>query len=704
MPKSYFDFQIRKASDPNIEVSKDDYMFFVERKFNAGSNRFEYQLSLVIRREHNLDKTDIDCNYMLPCSGPLDKGDNRFIGKYLYTIHYHGKEKQMKRVFDFDAELDSEYIKSDGAIPVFPSSSSKDENTKYYYFKHTFTNIPEDKISGMGIFGLSDDEKTPPTIDHMFCYYTEFIEKPYVFYEIHRRSNRRVRYTIENFPSFNIEGGVKVALAYSKKYLYKTDLELPNSEMLIPNGEHEIIESSDIMIDETIADDAEHLSLFIKDKEAAKLVLLVPKLTKTTVRTKRVIGKNTKNEEHLCPYCMMPIKNDPKLKYQFCDGGDFGNYLMARKDTSRKRSQNKFAKKTILCRRYLVSEKAYSALNDSKTIVPFDDKSFFLKIPKYFYSDFVRNVFISILGRPSSGKSVFLSTLFGLQGGGQVFDDAHDLSYLNRFTDRFNNTFTLQDIEYVKNGSYQLSLVADQKYDSNEISNLQYRFSNFVMNYVSPACDKTDKDTKYYPFMISSKKTSITIKDIAGEDSEEQINGTDNKGILKRVESSDAFLVCIDPTDPTSIGDTLSKFITEGNKITKPVAIVLTKFDTIISGKKKINNLNPNLSCLNDATFDMIDKSTFSGSTLEKNIVEASEEIRQIISDHIPTVNLKMIDNNCTNVRYFAVSSLGDIHCVSDKAKKESTGKTLNPVLFYNTPFRVELPILWLLYQTGVFQ
>ena len=647
MSKAYFDYEIRSAST-NKRVSDGDFMMLVERNFISRLKRFEYSLVLVIKRNKLGDK------YLTP----VDSEKDPF--KYLHIYHNYTEEGKIPWKFKMVSEEKEEGVYR-ASYNLSPAENN--ELSEHLYIKYVFE-IPESAISGLGCFGFSHAIDEEPSIDHRFNYYTEFKEKVYYFYSLKKVGNS-LRITLPPFR--NVTKEFHLQIAASSEYPHKVNNLLDEkSEILVPKGGSRTTHTIGVNLGQGLSE-FKHFRLVIKEKEMANFFVLVNKDERDSFKHDKIYYENRTDEHKLCPFCARPIVFNSHARYQYCDGTP----LDVSSNAVIKLGANEVYKNAIFCNRYLLNENNNALL-----------------IPPATYNKDKKTTFISILGKPSSGKSVFLSTLFGLQNGKK----SNNLSYFGRFTSLYHLSFDLSEITYLdkrnlKNKNIQLLKTSSQTMG---VKGDEDYYEDFKINAsTNGEFLKTGTNVRFYPFILTTKNksSSLILKDIAGEDAEKENLDIDNdvQGKTVRIENSDAFLVFIAPDDK-DFKDTVNRVIKHAKN--KPVAFVLTKFDKLMNDPEyDINN-----ACLNDATYDMVDKSSYSGSTLEKNIEQASCEVKEIMKEKVREFPMQQVENSCKNAKFFAISSLGNEKCIFGN----------NNIGFYTTPHRVELPLIWLLFQTGI--
>lgn len=665
MSSFYFDYDIKNALNSKQDVCN-DLKLFIEKQFDSNTNAIKYVLSLVIRREVELDAQGQIISQSFP--NPAFK--------YIHIVH-DKKADYVPIKSLMNADNVNYYVDKFNVGVV--DENRKEINKKYRYIKYTFNDLNEDEISGFGYIGFTTDQNVESLVENRYYYFCNFTRKEEIWYKIENRGSK-LRIEI-NVPVIKDKIDLNVAFSDAPTYLLQNFF---NSVVTITKND------SGKTVVKTINNEQPNkcYKLAFKDLSLNNYLILVKsEVDKGFSLTEKVFDQGTKL---YCPFCLEPIgkyclNRFEKLKHQYtvfnCSSNAYECAVY---------ENDKLVKERII---YCDNYYNIDGSKVHKLLLPKD----------YIYTN---NKIISILGLPASGKSVFLSTLLGLQNG-----EVADLSYLNAFLKKFNFTFNLDyfkslGIDELSTSSRALNLYKHQSYipisdDSNESFEEELSFDeqtmydDFRIDFSRVNFLRTNTERHFLPFILTSNKTNIILSDIAGEDAKKLENitpeeakeyGIENKS--KKVNLANGYVLLVSPQD-SNFEETFKRVLNEDNK-NIPIAVVLSKFDEIDTSK-----FDPSCACLRDDTYQMV-LNSYEGSLLKLNIDQSSLEIRDFIKQNIPNVPINELDK-FTNVRYFVTSSIGDKSCaVSTSTKGEGA------IMFYNTPFRIELPLIWILYHMGI--
>lgn len=682
----YFDYKIKNALDGKELLKDDNIMFYIDRLFDDDISKFRYRLVLCIRRK--IDEQCVDT--IFGCENNPNEKD------YVSIIHFKPGALPSNRE-DFNSNYYSLFEHPNNDIHYFFEhytrlSSNKDDNKECYYLKYVL-DIPEENISSIGMIGFSSSLQECPSLANTYFYEIEFYRKKHIFYSI-EKSSKKLKITIKNIPQ--VLSDIKFVVAGDSSPIYKFDNNILDGfelEMKAGSASRTIEKEFELSDEQSKYN---HFRLAIKtysngDEDEylknlpSKLFLLYPlQAPDIKDKTDKVERENVGTEKKICPFCAQELNKDvlQNKHLQYCNGE-----LMPVKFLNKK---GKKIKKVVACKRYNKS--------DDKSTVP-------MVIPPFLLKKKAKTIVIGLSGAASSGKSVFLSSLLKLQNG-----VSHDLTYLNAYTSFYKNNFELVDLFYVEEKEKETvptpTNICDLmsqlvKETTNSISSRLY--DNFKMNYQlhNGLFKKTDTDIFYHPFIFKSNHASFVIKDFAGEilrvESENYDNPLDPK---LTIDNSDAYLVLIKPNQTIDeFGKTLSRILNNQDNKNKPIAIVLSKFDLFIQQNQ--DKIDPSLAALVDDTYSLMNLRSYSGSLLEKNVERASEEIKAIIKDTIKSFPFEATEG-FTNIKYFAISSLGGDYRSCPENLTNAVDSPNNILGIYLSPYRIELPILWILQQTGI--
>jgi hypothetical protein len=195
----------------------------------------------------------------------------------------------------------------------------------------------------------------------------------------------------------------------------------------------------------------------------------------------------------------------------------------------------------------------------------------------------------------------------------------------------------------------------------------------------------------------------LNFYDTAGE----MWEGDDDthKGLRGAVTGSDCIFAIING-EKDKLEESLKKFktCTEAlrrdigvkGKIKTPIAIILTKFDKLFDETNPDGYMNRRnvLSWLDE-------KKLVYNSTLRRNVDFSSGEIEKYLTKTDDDGYLPEIIGNYANYKFFNVSALGSEDFIKVETKdRKKTKKLLTKPL----PVRMELPIIWAMYQNGLIK
>ncbi len=399
------------------------------------------------------------------------------------------------------------------------------------------------------------------------------------------------------------------------------------------------------------------------------------------------------NPIFFCPYCHQRIEVSAAMTRAYKKGGcscrgtrfnENGKLLPVMQATEGK----KLAKNVMYCEKDFQINQGFRAIGGRSRILPEN----FLGHNHYK---------ILVIGSKRAGKTTFISRLFNIIG---------------------KETNLIMDAEMLKNATQKKF-----KIDSRPIQNLPsrnkdgapmlskdlwYQESTMAKDhyggYAIRLADGTypeptnTVDLSGLPFVLKVReKNYIYFYDIAGEDSEKKRDRV--KHLLEEGVAGVFFLVDgkTNEMGNTSAWETLGAVAENNPDI--PVAVILTKFDTI---EKEFDT---NCHCLRADAYDMMNK-RYDGSQLERNIEFASEEIQSYLASRKLSLQTKVAEGQkekedekakFKNICYFGVSSFSDSDAVFHRDQKNNEGQEENYLKHACSPKRMELPVIWMLKQFG---
>ena len=311
---------------------------------------------------------------------------------------------------------------------------------------------------------------------------------------------------------------------------------------------------------------------------------------------------------------------------------------------------------------------------------------------------------IVTVGYPEAGKTMFLASLFNYQ----------------MKNDRLRSeSFILNAIEkaFGKDGETISNLKSSFDDDKIDDDTIKARYTLSVGTEIESRTNISEP-TIEYPIVYNMPGLGmISFYDVPGE-----LFKAADKYDETKIFFADGFLALIDGASRASkaledlkaslakLDKLVSKDIIEkyGSIENMPIAIVLTKFDQKL--KSYVDESNPELSgsyfdenCHN--TIENVislfpSNKKYKGSILEKHINDSSYELEHYLRGLSNSENtFDSIIENYTNIKFFASSSLGTNYCLSS-----TNSNNKKEVLFRPRRFRMELPIIWLMYQMGLIK
>lgn len=340
-------------------------------------------------------------------------------------------------------------------------------------------------------------------------------------------------------------------------------------------------------------------------------------------------------------------------------------------------------------------------------------------------SFFVPSMNVVVAGFPKSGKTMYLASVMNMECRTDKAET--DPILLHKILNKFGGT---------THGDNKEELAAEVKFNCVRIWNEDgATHTKFVYDYEDKRASVREADGKIkmrYAMNVGNDVESYTspmdavrlsynpigyelgklgnvyFYDVPGELFEHPQE-------MRAVDVADCFIAVIDG-DPKSNGDPIRNVRTALENIKRmetgdikldemPIAIVFTKHD------KKLSDYVPAGSSARDLCFDenchvvredilgliKSGKFKYAGSALERHVDCSSYELEHYLKARNPE-EFKSITKNYTNIKFFTCSALGNDVCL-----KEKDGYT-KEVLFKPRRMRVELPLIWLMYQKGLIK
>lgn len=331
---------------------------------------------------------------------------------------------------------------------------------------------------------------------------------------------------------------------------------------------------------------------------------------------------------------------------------------------------------------------------------------------------------VVVVGAPKSGKTIYLSSVMNMRDGGTSKGVYSDPFLLNRILNVFDKTG--KGLKSVKEVQFENVDVTGnrgtlgyncERERSSSVDKIKRRYVISVGGMVESYTDPAEAfRLSWHPIGFQMGNLGyIYFYDIPGE---KFTQTTTDK--VRAVDMADCYLAVIDGANPHGAKGALNDLHKALQRIPKlakknidmenmPIAIVFTKHDLKLSDyvhegdEEGIKNcFDENCHVVREDILGMMPKNgVYSGSELERHIDCSSYELEHFLrssGDRVSTDLLTDIKSRYKNIKFFTCSALGNDECLgeSDEDTKE--------VLFRPRRLRLELPLIWLMYQKGLIK
>ncbi len=609
------------------------------------------------------------------------------------------------------------------------------------------------KLSGTGIFAIVKDEFCIPTPSESYTYSINFGAKQEIIYSI---KEGKTEITIDiAYPLlrnnlklliFSHQGSKPLEKAYREKSEF--------APIILKAGIKDYIHVKRSVRNTEGFD----FRLFFSDPEDAKYYLLVDESLET-IEEKRVvtaiehengksvrIKKNTtgrffddfgRTQVKKCPYCFRPMflpdNYNRGRDYTICECGGTPEHVSGTVTQGTLVSlagNTKIQPKLHSTRHIVCCGYDYRQEDKAFTTEPLYRH---LILPTDYMEKPAMNV--ALIGATNSGKSVILSTLLGarsyqqeqmVRSGASIEDaQASATSYLlnsivSRYDTRRSGTgVTLFDLMQVKMPGEKKNDDFVALKDGNPVSEIdidntsgsartqQLIRERYMVEVGRPLSRHTEgTDIKFcglHPFAFRMGNLGYSFfYDIPGEVFRSTRKETN---LLRGVRNADCLILIINGYAKDHLSDSIrevedgleaaAKIMGKEKLYNTPVAVVLAKFDMLQDA------FDDNCHILRENILHLIDqdrgvkKGVFKGSAVEKHIAYSSYEIEHYLASQGETnfvTNMKKF----SYLKYFAASALGSDDCYVHDATKI--------LKYHERPLRLELPVIWLMYQMGLIK
>lgn len=572
------------------------------------------------------------------------------------------------------------------------------------------------ELSGCGVIAFVEngEENAPPKEVNCYKFIVNYSKKEIISYRILETKKRirvQVIYPLIRKPielCVIQKGSAKPVLVKDRENVIKK--KKPNDEpetiTLEATGRVEDAVKKSIAVQDASKYD---YRLAFCDPQNNKFYLLVDESDytmedKSRRKQDRKIATTISLNAPKCPYCgraiVQPLEQHKRGQTLIvgCDG----------QVISRTTEDNRLkGKLTVVCSEDLIAKSASGGADSSYIRVNH------LILPDRYAERPSMN--LAVAGFPTSGKTIFLSSLFNMQDGGTARGIESYPFILNRILKVFDrhgkNDQTVSEIRYnnvdVKNGCV-LSETCERS-RSSSLEDIKKRYVMSVGGNVEGQTKKVDAaKLSWYPvgFRIGSLGHTF-FYDVPGEMFE-----AGNADKIRALDMADCLLAVIDgapeKTDP--VGDlrkTLERIPSlSHNDIdmkTLPIAVVFTKHDLKLTEYADEKGMefcfDENCHVVRENIIDMLPQNgVYKGSELERHIECSSYELEHYLRARAGDGVFDKLKSDYKNIKFFTCSALGSGSCLGDP------NNGTKEVLYKPRRLRIELPIIWLMYKKGLIK
>lgn len=627
---------------------------------------------------------------------------------------------------DFMTETDYDFI---------PCGTAAGMGTETYNISEDsciFIKSKNGELSGSGVIAFIDgnDRNAVPKVENAYKYVINYSRKETISYRIveHKsRINIQVIYPlIRSDIILHVikKAGAKPVLIRDRMgadNLLKTR-NSPATITLKANGRIEDVVKASFPAENTHKTD---FRLVFEDLTNNKYYILVDE-SDYTIEDKSLRIREQRDKHKLvdairkCPYCGNPMGELPQYSRNAsqictCDG----RVLLSGKSSS---FDPKLAhKQTIVCGANLPKLSNPNFSTDSS-----DDDGFIpvrnLIIPNAYMSLPAMNVVVA--GATKSGKTIYLSSLINMRDGGTSKGIYSDPFLLNRILNVFDKTTkgekSVQEVQFenVSIDGGRATLEYDcERLRSSSVNKIKRRYVISVGGKVESYTDPSEAfRLSWHPVGFQMGNLGyIYFYDIPGE---KFMQTTNDK--VRSVDVADCFLAVIDGANVRGAKGALDDLHKALQRIPNlstanldmtnmPIAIVFTKHDLKLSDYVREGDKEGLKGCFDENCHvvreDMLGlmprNGVYTGSELERHIDCSSYELEHFLKssgDRESADLLNDIKKRYKNIKFFTCSALGNDECL-DEADDDT-----KEVLFRPRRLRMELPIIWLMYQKGLIK
>ena len=661
------------------------------------------------------------------CTSKADASNKQALRFSLYQ-DYDGKnpDSLMKVMIYIPKELQGEdfvearlYYQENGVDFPDPSSEEWQSRVKVKSKKDIDKDnavfiVPSYNCSGTGVLELVRKGSKKVALEDTYLFTINFSKKQPIYYEIKEKKNGKYIQVRVCYPRIRKDIDLHVCFTQKRKPLKIGEYTDKTHQVKDKDGEPKIltleVKEDDInyatfhvKVEKTIGPD---YRLTFIDKDNFEFYILVDE-SEITVEELGNKENYYKEEKRLpykriatCPYCganlVLPAKDDGLA--HTCDGRDFIDGSFAKLNKRRKKDKTgkdvPYEKTTVVCQNCYYSDtlKGPRGVVDGVRILPDD----------IFEKPVMHTMFI---GARNSGKTMFLASLINLQDDNK--SEPNILSAITRCFTRNKNKIAeeFEPESFMLAGNKIVPAVKTQK------NRNQARYALEVNKKAEnhTPLDSSDAISWNPQSYALDKLGYVFFYDVPGE----IFDNENNNMKLHSFDMVDSIIAVVDgyPTlDDNNVLDGLERCLDKILNTAKdkdqikeiPLAVVFTKMDRLL---KDHTDKTPLPECFDDNChitrediFSMLPKNgKYEGSMLQRHIDNSSYELVHYLKEMEPdSFDSASKGENFTSKiksfkrwKFFSVSALGSNE-VLDNDKN---------VLCKRRTLRVELPLIWLMYQ-----
>lgn len=620
----------------------------------------------------------------------------------------------------------------------FVPMSREDQRSDSYYIRDNnsvFIKGRGGTLSGSGIiaFVRSDGMHRPweimPREEDSYKFVVNYAKKDIISYVI--EEHKSLLYVKVIYPLIRRDialrvvwnGGSKPMLIGDREKeenILKNDKGEPFEIVLKARGRTEDFERELLPLGGVKADKADFRLVFADEAESSYYLLADESdyTLEDRAARKKELGRERKERSasRRCPYCgrnIVVLSNSTKgVDVRGCDG-----WQIASKSTdSRLRD-----KRVLACNADLIA-----ASTDDAGVVWFPAEH--PVIPDGYLSLPSMNVVVA--GPTGSGKTIFLSSVMNIRAGeGNVVKaDPFILQQIANTFDRTRGDKTVSEVAFdnivIDKDTGYCQIGNDMEFNRNATVSVDYASANVKSRYLLSVGGMTESSTApaearklaWQPlgFRVGNMGF-VYFYDVPGE----KFKG-DDRDKLRSVDMADCFIAVVDGNSAAASStplrqmkdclDRLEEMAVDPGKLRladMPIAVVLTKHDTRLAeyavsgagGADRADCFDENCHIVREDVLGMMPKNgVYRGSALERHIECSSYELEHFLRRNEARL-LDEIKKKYRNIKFFTCSALGSNECLS-----ETDNAAVKQVLFRPRRLRVELPLIWLMYQEGLIR